>query len=157
MRVSRTTLTYNRYMRTFSLEEAQWHLPILQGLLKTAMEGKQIIEDVEDEISDVGQDIMLSGGMLPDIVHLARRRAERDKAVQRTKDALAEIEAMGVQVKDLDMGLLDFPCKVDEEIVLLCWKVGEDKITHWHSMEEGFRGRKPIDDTIRRGTKNAAN
>jgi hypothetical protein len=144
-------------MRTFSLEEAQWHLPILEGLLKTAMEGKQVIEAVEEDISDASHAITFSGGMIPDIVHLSRRRAERDKAVQHTKDALAEIEAMGVQVKDLDMGLLDFPCKVDEDIVLLCWKVGEDKITHWHGMEEGFRGRKPITDEIRRGTRNTAN
>ncbi len=99
----------------------------------------------------VNHRIFLSGGMLPDITSLAHRRALRDHAIHSVRDALAEIDAMGVQVKDLDSGLLDFPCQLKDEIVLLCWKSGEDDITHWHGMEEGFRGRKPITDAIRRG------
>jgi hypothetical protein len=58
-----------------------------------------------------------------------------------------------VQVKDLDIGLLDFPCRVNGEIILLCWKLGEEGITHWHGVEEGFAGRKPIDETIARAGK----
>jgi len=53
-----------------------------------------------------------------------------------------------VQVKDLDIGLLDFPCAVDGKLILLCWKMGEKTIEHWHSMEEGFANRKPIDERI---------
>jgi hypothetical protein len=84
---------------------------------------------------------------------VARRKAEREKAVQRAKDSVAEIDATGVQVKDLDIGLLDFPCIVGDEVILLCWKLGENKITHWHGTQEGFAGRKPIDDHILRGQK----
>ena len=87
------------------------------------------------------------------IVHLARRKAEREKAIHRVKDALAEIDAIGVQVKDLDIGLLDFPCVVDGETVLLCWKLGEKGITHWHGASEGFAGRKPIDERIAKAKK----
>ena len=79
---------------------------------------------------------------------LARRKAEREKAIQRAKDAVAEIDAAGVQVKDLDIGLLDFPCMVDGDVVLLCWKLGEKGITHYHGTSEGFAGRKPIDGRI---------
>ena len=78
----------------------------------------------------------------------AKRRAQRDKAVESAKNALGEINAVGVQVKDLDIGLLDFPCEVDGVIILLCWKLGEEALTQWHGMEEGFAGRKPIDDRI---------
>ena len=46
------------------------------------------------------------------------------------------------------MGLLDFPCVVDGTTILLCWKMGEDKITHWHGVDEGYVGRKPIDEKI---------
>ena len=81
-----------------------------------------------------------------DVPRVARRRAERDKALQDTKDAMGEVEAIGVQIKDLDIGLLDFPCVVDDQIVLLCWKLGEDKIEYWHGLEEGFKGRKPVDE-----------
>ena len=63
-----------------------------------------------------------------------------EAAVQQIKDAVQEIDAIGVQVKDLDTGLLDFPCQLGEEIVLLCWKMGEARITHWHTIEAGFRG-----------------
>lgn len=139
--------------KTFTFEEATTLLPILRALLKRAMEGKRLIEDVEKELQDVKHRILLSGGLLIDIPEMARRRAERDKALQDIKDALAEIDAIGVQVKDLDIGLLDFPCVVDGEIVLLCWKYGEEKIQFWHGMEEGFRGRKPIDERILGGKK----
>lgn len=139
--------------KTFTLDEATTLLPVLRALLKRAMEGKRLIEDVEKELQDVKHRILLSGGLLIDIPEMARRRAERDKSLQNIKDALAEIDAIGVQVKDLDIGLLDFPCVVDDDIVLLCWKYGEEKIQFWHGMEEGFRGRKPIDERILGGKK----
>jgi hypothetical protein len=80
-----------------------------------------------------------------DISAAARRRAERDKAVQEAKDTLAEIDEIGVLVKDLEQGLLDFPSMMDGKPVLLCWKLGEPTIAHWHTEEEGFAGRKPLD------------
>jgi hypothetical protein len=79
---------------------------------------------------------------------VARRKAEREKTILRVKDTLAEIDSTGVQVKDLDIGLLDFPCQVEGRTVLLCWKLGETGITHWHDTSEGFAGRKPIDEKI---------
>ncbi len=135
-------------MKTFTLAEAQRLLPVLKSLLKRAMDSKQTIEQIEKELQDLNHRILLSGGLFVDIPKVARRRAERDKAVQAAKDAMAEVEAIGVQIKDLDMGLLDFPCVVDDQIVLLCWKYGEAKIEFWHGLEEGFRGRKPIDERI---------
>jgi hypothetical protein len=134
--------------RTFTLDEAQSMLPVLEGLLRSAIEGKKLIESVDAELQALAHRIFLSGGLLVDVVQTARRRAEREKAVQRAKDAVHEIDAIGVQVKDLDMGLLDFPCLVNGEVILLCWKLGEEKITHWHSTTEGFAGRKPIDASI---------
>jgi hypothetical protein len=134
--------------RTFTLDEAQRLLPILESLLKQAIESKKLIEEVDGELQAVAHRVFLNGGTLLNIVHLARRKAEREKAIQRIKDAVAEIDATGVQVKDLDIGLLDFPCKVDGQIILLCWKLGEAGITHWHGLTEGFAGRKPIDERI---------
>ena len=134
--------------RTFTLDEAQTLLPILESLLKQAIHGKKLIEEVDAELQEMAHRVFLNGGTLVNVVHLARRKAEREKAIQRIKDAIAEIDATGVQVKDLDIGLLDFPCQVEGEIILLCWKLGEEKITHWHGASEGFAGRKPIDDRI---------
>ncbi len=134
--------------RTFTLQEAQALLPILESLLKQAIHSKKLIEEVDAELQETAHRVFLNGGTLVNVVHLARRKAEREKAIQRLKDVIAEIDATGVQVKDLDIGLLDFPCKVEGEIILLCWKLGEAKIAHWHSTTDGFAGRKPIDDRI---------
>jgi hypothetical protein len=134
--------------RTFTLDEAHTLLPILESLLKQAIAAKKLIEETEAELQETAHRVFLNGGMFLNVIHMARRKAEREKAIQRIKDALAEIDATGVQVKDLDIGLLDFPCKVEGEIVLLCWKLGEPKITHWHGTSEGFAGRKPIDERI---------
>jgi hypothetical protein len=134
--------------RTFTFDEAQSLLPVLESLLRTAIDGKKLIEEVDNEFQELSHRVFLSGGMFLNIVPLARRKAEREKSVQKVKDALAEIDAIGVQVKDLDIGLLDFPCEVDGRTVLLCWKLGEKGITHWHGVSEGFAGRKPIDERI---------
>ena len=139
--------------RTFTVSEAQTLLPVLESLLRSAMEAKALIEEVDGEMQSLANRIFINGGTLVNIVAVARRKAEREKATQRAKDAVAEIDATGVQVKDLDIGLLDFPCVVEGDVILLCWKLGEDKITHWHGTQEGFAARKPIDERILRGQK----
>jgi hypothetical protein len=139
--------------KTFTLEEAQSLLPVLESLLRTAINGKKTMEEVEAEMQALNHRIFLNGGTHVDVVATARRKAERAKAEQRAKDALAEIDSIGVQVKDLDIGLLDFPCEVEGRVVLLCWKMGEDSITHWHGTDEGFAGRKLIDERIGRAKR----
>jgi hypothetical protein len=139
--------------RTFTLDEAHSLLPVLESLLRTAIGGKKIMEDVEAEMQALNHRIYLNGGTRVDVVAVARRKAERAKAEQRAKDALAEIDSIGVQVKDIDIGLLDFPCEVDGSVVLLCWRMGEPSITHWHNTSEGFAGRKPIDERIARSKR----
>jgi hypothetical protein len=134
--------------KTFTLAEAQELLPVLESLIRRASEAKQRSEEIDARFHEVNQRILLHGGMLLDIVPLAHLRAERDKLGQSITDTLAEITAMGVQVKDIGTGLLDFPCLVEGKVVLLCWKLGEGSITHWHGVEEGFAGRKPIDSRI---------
>jgi hypothetical protein len=57
---------------------------------------------------------------------------------------VGELQALGLLVKDLDRGLVDFPALRGDEEVLLCWQVGEDEIAYWHGLEEGFAGRKPL-------------
>lgn len=131
--------------RTFTLSEAQTLLPVLEALLRRAQKSGTRAAEIEVELEQLRQKIFLLGGVHVDVSTVARRRAERDKALQDTKDTLAEIDAIGVQVKDLEKGLLDFPCVMDGQTVLLCWKLGEKEIGYWHSTEEGFAGRKPID------------
>ncbi|HLH35364.1 MAG TPA: DUF2203 domain-containing protein [Alloacidobacterium sp.] len=137
-------------MKTFTLDEAQSLLPVLESLLKRAIEGKKSAEENETKLQELRQRIFLSGGMQVNVISALRQRAEIDRLVQQAKDAVAEIDSIGVQVKDLDTGLLDFPCLIDGEIVLLCWKMGESRIDFWHTVDAGFRGRQPLDERFGR-------
>jgi hypothetical protein len=137
-------------MRTFTLDEAHTMLPVLESLLRNAIAEKKKLEQFEQERQALSARVLLSGGLLVDVAAVRARKQAEERGLQRAKDAVEEIQALGVQVKDLDMGLLDFPCAVDDEIILLCWKLGEPRIAHWHGMEEGYKGRKPIDDRIAR-------
>ncbi len=134
--------------RTFTLSQAKELLPVLEGLLRGVQEKKQRIEEIDQKFQEVNSRILLHGGLLVDIAPFAKLRAERDKLAEGIKDTVSEISAMGVQIKDLDTGLLDFPCAVDGEVILLCWKMGEETITHWHTPAEGFAGRKVVDARI---------
>src|SRR5665213_1209935 len=131
--------------KTFTLGEAQTMLRVLESLLRKAQAAGLRTSMLEAEMQQLSYRIFLSGGLHVDVTAAARRRAERDKAAQEATDTLSEIEAIGVQVQDLDEGLLDFPCVMDGKTVMLCWKLGEDTITHWHEPEDGFAGRKPLD------------
>ncbi len=137
-------------MKTFTLDEAQSLLPVLESLLKRAIEGKQEAEEVETGLSEISRRIYLSGGMRVDVTEVARLRAAMETHLQKVRESIAEIDSIGVQVKDLETGLLDFPCKLEDQIVLLCWRMGEPSIEHWHTTETGFRDRQPVDERFRR-------
>jgi hypothetical protein len=137
-------------MKTFTLEEAQALLPVLESLLKRAMDGQRSAKTAESNLNQLAQSIYFAGGMRVDTARVARLRAEMESHLQLARESLAEIDSIGVQVKDLESGLLDFPFRLDEEIVLLCWRMGESAIEHWHTTEAGFKGRKPVDERFRR-------
>jgi hypothetical protein len=137
-------------MKTFTLDEAQSLLPVLESLLKRAIDSKQSAEEVESGLTELARRIYLSGGMRVDVTLVAKQRAEMEDHLKRLRESIAEIDSIGVQVKDLEAGLLDFPCRLDDQVVLLCWRVGEAAIEHWHTVETGFKDRQPVDDRFRR-------
>jgi hypothetical protein len=137
-------------MKTFTLEEAQSLLPVLESLLKRAIDDKQSAEQAEGSLTDLARHIYLSGGMKVDTGGVARTRAEIEAHLQRVRESIAEIDSIGVQLKDLGAGLLDFPCRIDDQVVLLCWRLGEPAIEHWHTVDSGFQGRQPVDERFRR-------
>jgi len=137
-------------MKTFTIEEAQSLLPVLESLLKRAIEAKQAAEQIESELAELARRIYLSGGMKVDSNSVAKQRADMDDHLKLARESIAEIDAIGVQVKDLEAGLLDFPYRLDDQVVLLCWRMGETAIEHWHTVDSGFQGRQPVDDRFRR-------
>ena len=137
-------------MKTFTIDEAQSLLPLLEALLKRAIEGKQAAEKIESNLSELARRIYLSGGMKVDPASVIKQRGELEDQMKQVRETISEIDEIGVQVKDIDSGLLDFPCRLDDQVVLLCWRMGETSIEHWHTMEAGFNGRQPVDDRFRR-------
>ena len=133
-------------LKHFTLDEAQSLLPVLETLLKRAIEASRAVEEIEERMQALSRRIFLSGGMLLDVERVRRRKAAHETHMQTVKDSVAEIDAIGVQVKDLNAGLLDFPCLIEGETVLLCWKMGESRIEFWHTLDAGFRGRQPLDE-----------
>jgi len=137
-------------MKTFTLDEAQSLLPVLESLLKRAIEGRRSAQSVESNLTELAQRIYFSGGARINTASVAKQRAEIESHLKSVRETIAEIDAIGVQVKDLDSGLLDFPCRIDDKVVLLCWRMGEPAIEHWHTIEAGFKGRQPVDERFRR-------
>lgn len=120
-------------------------LPLVESLLKRAQDAARNAAALERQQQELSHNIYLLGGMRIDVVKVTKLKNDHEKAVAAARDALAEIDAIGVQIKDLDKGLLDFPFELDGKIVLLCWLQGEPAISHWHSLDAGFAGRAPID------------
>jgi len=73
------------------------------------------------------------------------RGDEYAAAAAELRDAVDRLLELGVEVKDIDAGLVDFPSRRAGEDVLLCWRAGEERVEYWHDLEEGYAGRKPID------------
>ena len=132
--------------RYFTLAEAEKMLPRVEEQLRKALHLKHEHEKTEEELQGMLHKVTIAGGMIVDRERLLALRARRDATAMRLKEVIDETQDWGVQIKDLDIGLIDFPTLFRGEEVLLCWKLGEDRIRFWHGLTEGFRGRKAIDD-----------
>ncbi len=128
----------------FTLQEAEDAIPRIEGWLRTAIEAKKDAVGAEQELQDVSQRIQMSGGMEIEPAKVAEHRARKEVSMRRFKESMESIENSGCVVKDVDIGLIDFPAKRGADEVYLCWKLGEARIEFWHGMDEGFAGRKRI-------------
>ncbi|MCS7316145.1 MAG: DUF2203 domain-containing protein [Bryobacterales bacterium] len=135
--------------RRFRLEEAERLLPELAAALREAIELKARFQQAENELRQATAHIALVGGASVNPKQLLARRGRRDALAARLKELIAGIESHGCLVKDLDIGLIDFPTWFNGREVFMCWRLGEPAIQFWHEKDEGYRGRKPIDDEFR--------
>ena len=129
----------------FSLTEAERLRLQLEPVLIEAMELRRKLGELDDQLSAIAEKIQRSGGLLVNYEQTARVRIERNRQEEALRAAIERIHSTGCIVKDLDIGLLDFPSRLNNEDVYLCWRLGEDRIRFYHRQDEGFAGRKPID------------
>ena len=133
----------------FTLTEAQRLLPRVADSLAEAIAAKARYETHHAELRGVSQKVALSGGAMVDRDRFIHIRSQREAAAIALKERLDNIQDFGCVVKDLDTGLIDFATLYRGEEVCLCWKLGESSIQFWHGVDEGFAGRKPIDEEFR--------
>jgi hypothetical protein len=131
--------------KLFSLTEAERTRLEVEPWLIEAMEGRRKLQDLAESLAGIASGIQLLGGSIPPYRQAVKLRMEHDHLAQSVKDSLERIEATGCVVKDLEVGLLDFPAILNNEEVYYCWKLGEDRIRFYHRQDEGFAGRKPLD------------
>jgi hypothetical protein len=130
----------------FNRQEAEELLPLIMQWLEQAREQKQAADVLGANIVKTVSRVMMLGGSIPPFAELNRKKAEHAQASQKLLETIDQIQQTGCVVKDLDVGLVDFPSRRGDEEVYLCWKLGEDHIGFWHGIEEGFAGRKPLDE-----------
>jgi hypothetical protein len=130
--------------RFFSPEEANELLPQVRALVEGMVRAREKLAQAEQAHGTVGRAVAGNGGGLdPQEVHDTREAVE-DLSAQVAR-AVAALSELGVIVKDAERGLVDFPSRRGEEIVLLCWQLGEERVAYWHSVEDGFAGRQPLE------------
>ena len=131
--------------RRFTHSEAESLLPEVEISIRDAVSAKTEYDTAERALHALSQRVMVMGGTLVDRDTVLEHRVRRDRCAQRLKAGMDAIHAHGCLVKDLDIGLIDFPTLLRGREVYLCWKLGEAGIRYWHGIDEGFAGRKPID------------
>ena len=132
--------------KLFKLDEAQSLLSFIAPHLDQARELKQKMDRLDEDLARASAQIMVLGGSIPPHAELAAKRAERGQVAELLKETVSKVLQTGCLIKDLDVGLIDFPAIREGEEVYLCWKLGEERIEYWHRVHEGFAGRKLLGD-----------
>ena len=131
--------------RIFSLRDAERLRVQLEPVLIDAIEARRKLSEIDEELGKLAERAQQSGGLMIAHDKAARQRLEHNRLGGVIRDALEKIHSTGCVVKDLEIGLLDFPARINGEAVYLCWRLGEDRIRFYHAQDEGFAGRKPLD------------
>lgn len=129
--------------RTFTPQEANEALPEVGPQVERMVEAKRELDDAEEHRDEAVRHISGNGGGIQP-AELATLHRQVESAILALGKALDAVQELGVVVKDIDSGLIDFPSVRDGEPVLLCWLLGEDEVAFWHGLEDGFAGRQPI-------------
>ena len=125
-------------MKLFTIEEANALLPAVRDLLKKIQSSRRRLGKFADAAKLAADSAEQGGGGIEDGIRYA-------SLLTAFSSTMGELESLGVQLKDFDRGLIDFPSLRDGRVVLLCWQLGEgDELEWWHDLDAGFAGRTPL-------------
>jgi hypothetical protein len=137
-----------RGKKYFTVAEANSALPLVRAIVQDIVELATSLRDRQERLLRMSE-----GGRL-DEAHreeMEMLQAELERAQERMREFVQELNALGVELKDYYMGLVDFPAWQDGREVYLCWRLGEADVAHWHEIDAGFAGRQKL--TAQAGTK----
>lgn len=121
----------------FTVDEANTILPKVKKRFDEILCCKNNVMDIQEELQNLSDSNC-------SFEKFIKKKQELNHAVTALYNMIQELEDMGIMIKSVDEGLLDFPSIRYDEEIWLCWKFGENQVKFWHRKEEGFMGRKPI-------------
>jgi hypothetical protein len=127
----------------FTLEQAEALLPELREPLIAMQRCKREVDALRGDLGHAVHSAT-GNGHVKDESSLAEKRRRAESFVEELNSGLARINALGVELKDVEQGLLDFPHEREGRVVYLCWRLGEDRIGWWHEIDTGFASRQPL-------------
>jgi hypothetical protein len=134
----------------FTLEEVNAKIPTLRGIVGEQLLRRVAIQERLSSLGDLTDEIPDDFAERPtDSARIRTLKGELTKLVAEYRRGWQEVESMGAVIKDPQIGLVDFYGRVDGNVVWLCWKYGEEEVTYYHALDEGFAGRKEIGASVR--------
>jgi hypothetical protein len=132
-------------MRFFTPAEANEMLGLVRPLAERLVEARRSLVTLGSELEEI-QLLVAGNGSSVDPTRVGELQEAVSRGAAEVASAVRELQDLGVQVKDIDRGLVDFPARHPEsgDPVLLCWELGEPEVEHWHDLEAGFAGRKRL-------------
>jgi hypothetical protein len=138
--------------RLFTVGEANGLLPALRPIVQRILDN---LDALREKSETVVRSEQLSPSS-PELMKSLQRNEAIARLIQEVKCLVDEINANGCICKGIEEGLVDFPCMLGGEIVFLCWRFGEESVGHWHKIDDGFAGRKPLLDGEEGGDGNVS-
>ncbi len=134
--------------RIFTVDEAQLALPLVRRIVLDLRTAYRAWQDAMSRYELLAAGVR-AGPAEPEPLRAAREDATRHAA--QVDGLVGELRGLGCESKDFELGLVDFYALREDRLVFLCWRLGEERVAHWHEVDQGFAGRQPIDEILTRG------
>lgn len=131
-------------LRTYTVEEANRELPRVRPIVAQIAELSALRPDLEEQLKMAEYSAQRTGANGDDRERAQQARDAVQGAEEELLKAVLTLNSLGIQLKGPLEGLIDFPSYRDGELIELCWKLGEERVEHWHRVGEGFAGRKKV-------------
>ena len=132
--------------RYFTVQEAEKLIPRLEAAMERVTACHAEASRLRAALQEAQRRVMMAGGVRLDQEFWRARKVRLAAVTGELQQRIGEILSVGGVPKDLELGLVDFPARLDEREVNLCWRLGERRIRFWHGLDEGYAARKPLPD-----------